>query len=241
MSILLKQLGLHLTLRRANPLSPVLERRSVGPELRQRHRTPPTPALKCRQSRSNSLTSSLPLELYPASPRSLWLASIPSRRMCGGSSPHASGGQTGLGPPPPWLVSSAPQRPSCHRFSERSRLRDDQGRPGKRPRAAPTPAAPAPPAAAAAADPQPAGPQPAAAIITSLLHNNSSACSSGLKRETRPGRRRSRRGRAQRNLALWEMEALSPEQTTPSLIQTITCKHIIVVIMLLLLLLLSLL
>ncbi|KAJ8332810.1 hypothetical protein SKAU_G00417060 [Synaphobranchus kaupii] len=58
---------------------------------------------------------------------------------------------------------SVPNRPSCQRFSERNRLRDDQGRPGKRPLAVAVPHE-LPPLAAVA------DPHPAAAIIS--FHNN---------------------------------------------------------------------
>lgn len=104
------------------------------------------------------LTSSLPLELYPAWPRVLWLASIPSKRKWDWSSFNDRTRFAGLGPPLVTSSASKPERPSCHRFSERKRLRDDQGRPGKRPLAVAVP--PWPPTAAAVADPH-----PAAAII----------------------------------------------------------------------------
>lgn len=106
------------------------------------------------------LTSSLPLELYPAWPRILWFASIPSKRKCDWSSFNERTRFWGLGPPLVTSSASKPERPSCHRFSERKRLRDDQGRPGKRPLAVAVP--PWPPTAAAVADPH-----PAAAIIAS--------------------------------------------------------------------------
>ena len=126
------------------------------------------------------LTSSLPLELYPAWPRILWLASIPSKRKWDWSSFNDRTRFAGLGPPLVTSSASKPDRPSCHRFSERKRLRDDQGRPGKRPLAVAVP--PWPPTAAAVADPH-----PAAAIIASTTTHTPSASSS--RRDKREGAR----------------------------------------------------
>lgn len=82
----------------------------------------------------------------------------------------------GLGPPLVTSSASKPDRPSCHRFSERKRLRDDQGRPGKRPLAVAVP--PWPPTAAAVADPH-----PAAAIIAKQQHTPTASSSRRDKRE----------------------------------------------------------
>lgn len=104
------------------------------------------------------LTSSLPLELYPACRRRQWFTASPSRRIKARSSFGAKPRLQGLAPPAA-SPCSIKRLPTWERFSDRNRLREPQGRPGKRPRA--TAEVLNPPPAAGAADPDPA----AAAII----------------------------------------------------------------------------
>lgn len=80
-------------------------------------------------------TSSLSLESNPASLCRLCFSATPSRRSRDGSSLNARPMLTGLGPPAASSPSSEPNLPRLVRFSDRSLLRDEHGRPGKRARA----------------------------------------------------------------------------------------------------------
>lgn len=77
-------------------------------------------------------TSSLSLDSNPTSLCRLCFSATPSRRSRDGSSLNARPMLTGLGPPAASSPSSEPNLPRLVRFSDRSLLRAEPGRPGKR-------------------------------------------------------------------------------------------------------------